>query len=475
MPYIYNVFAELCSYVIRSAREGTFFHYSCISASAKTQILKSIYHEVNGLFASEITREDSVNLLYISQLDIRRLTAGDLDEAFYRSLNAFISRCKEHSDIFSLIALIQVLDESLENLIQDKISEYQSDNFSIVLNTNREITGIGLLPRCSCCWERRHRLYYSNTHLDNYLFHLLLLENSVLEDLVDVHYYLKDDFFPSFSENGELRIAATPLRLEQRYTTEYYEEDNVQYFRITYGNQDFDPDNELIWQKIIRASENSSDIILFPELQGNPQTVRYVQERLRALSPKDRASIPAMIILPSVWDRESSQNTVTVLDRNGRILCRQGKQMPFRMDVGGRGYLEGIRSSQVVHIFHYKGIGRIAILICKDFLMTGYMEKLMRSFKLSLIIVPSFSTGSYDFRQSFDLCAHDDCNVIWINSCAAMSSGKENNFINIGYVRKRIGRSDDEAQKLYEMPICDGAFHGECRHDCLYFDQIKGV
>ena len=473
MPEIYNIIAELCAFIIRLAGEDTLARYSCISASAKAQILKAISLQIKGLFTSEI-QENSISV-YISQLDIRRLKSSDLTDDFLRSLKEFISRSEEHSDFFSLLALLQVLDESLGVLVRDKISDYQTDHFSVVLNSNREETGIGLLPRCSCSWERRHRLSYSHTHLDDYLFHLLLLENRVLGDLVDIHYYLDNSFFSSFSSKGELVIAATPLRLEKRYTTEYYEENNVQYFRITYGDEDFTPDNELIWDKIQKASEKACDIIVFPELQGNPRTVGYVQDRLKSLDPKERQAMPSMIILPSVWEADSGLNTVTVLDRTGRILCRQSKQVPYRMDSGGLGCLEGITSSRVVHIFHFNGIGRIAILICRDFLMTGYMERLMRSFKLSLIIVPSFSTGSYDFRQSFDLCAHEDCNVIWINTCAAMSKGKENNFKNIGYVRKRIGRNDDDAHRLSEMPICPDAFRGECRHDCLFFDQIRGL
>lgn len=83
--------------------------------------------------------------------------------------------------------------------------------------------------------------------------------------------------------------------------------------------------------------------------------------------------------------------------------------------------------------------------------------------------------GSYDFRQSFDVCAHDDCNVIWINTCAAMAKGKEANFKSIGYVRKRIGRNDDDSQKLCEMPTCEAAFTGKCNRDCIYFETIRGV
>ena len=83
--------------------------------------------------------------------------------------------------------------------------------------------------------------------------------------------------------------------------------------------------------------------------------------------------------------------------------------------------------------------------------------------------------GQYDFRRSFDLCAHEDCNVVWINTCAALIKGKEANFQDIDYVRKRISRNEDEAQMLYKMAICEGAFKGECAHDCIYSETIQGV
>ena len=113
-------------------------------------------------------------------------------------------------------------------------------------------------------------------------------------------------------------------------------------------------------------------------------------------------------------------------------------------------------------------------LICKDFLTTKYMEQLMRCFKLTLILVPSFSTGSYDFRQTLDLCAHDDCNVVWINTCAAIEKGKEQNFEAIGAVRKRISRKDDESHTLCKMPPCDKAFTGTCNHDCMFYETLAG-
>ena len=459
MNSIYNIVSDLCSFVIKSCSEDFFVKYSCISESEKRRINMLVRSHVGGLFLSEN--------------QVAQLSEENFTEDFFAELKKLIEDLTSKNDFFAIVALVQILDESLASLLKVKIAEFQEDDFSVVLNTNRETTGIGLLPRCSCIWERKHRLSHSYNRMDNFLFNMLLMENSILGELIDKHFFIKSNLFTDFSKKKALKIAATPLRLEREFDVQPYDEDKVQYFKISYTKDSFKSDNELIWSKIITAAQNKSDIIVFPEMLGNPDMVGFITRKLKELSPEERKSIPSLIILPSFW--EKNRNTVTILDKYGELICRQSKQNPFRVEQNGTGYLEGILSSLVVNIFHFEGIGRIAILICKDFLTTKYMEQLMRCFKLTLIIVPSFSTGSYDFRQSFDLCAHDDCNVVWINTCAALEKGKESNFKNIGYVRKRISRNDDEAQRLSRMPICEGAFSGRCVHDCLYYETISGV
>ncbi len=449
---IYNIIAELCSHIINSCTEDFFVRYSCVSEDEKLRI-------------DEVVRR-KVNIPH-------RLEEKDLDEQFFTSLMELVSELKAGEDVFAIVGLIQILDDSLESMLRIKIQEFQEDDFSVVLNTNRETTGVGLLPRTSCIWERKHRLSHSYNRMDNFLFNMLLMENTILGELIDRHFFLKKDLFPEFAEKRALKIAATPLRMERNFDVVPYSKDKVQYFSISYHEEDFSAENELVWQKILTAGDNGSDIMVFPEMLGNPEMTDFVTQKLKTLAAEKKSRIPSLIILPSYWEKKG--NTVTILDRSGNIVCRQSKQNPFRADLGGKGYLEGILSSLVVNIFHFEGIGRMAILICKDFLTTKYMEQLMRCFKLTLIIVPSFSTGSYDFRQSSDLCAHDDCNVVWINTCAAFEKGKEANFENIGYVRKRISRSDDEAQKLSKMPVCSGVFSGKCMHDCIYYETIRGV
>ena len=465
MTNIYNIIAELCSHITGAFDDDSLFvSYSCISPAASEQIKCFISKKLPFLF---IDRNSDGNLC------IKQLDDSDLNDAFFHRLNAFIPELYISSDYFTMIGLLQIIDEGLCTMLKNKIKQLQEDDFSVVLNTNRESTGIGILPRCSCIWERKHRLSHTYNRLDNFLINILLLENSILGELIDKHFFLRHDFFPGFSENKGLRIAATPLRMERYFKSELFENNKIQFFRIIYNNSDHTDENELIWQKILLAAENNSDVIVFPELLGNPEMVDFISSRLRSLEKNFQKTIPPLIILPSVWN--GKLNSVTILDNKGNVLCSQSKQNPFISNVGSSNALEAIASNQVVNIIHYEGIGRIAVLICKDLLATRYVEQLMRCFKLTLLFVPSFSTGSYDFRQSFDLCAHDDCNVVWINTCAAFVNGKEKNFESIGYVRKRVGQYDDDSQTLCEMPVCSSAFSGKCQHNCIYFETIKGV
>ena len=462
MNNIYNLLADLCSHVIKNCDENFFVQYSCVSKSETVRLKEYVNKKIPELII------ESGETFTICQLD-----NSFINSEKFKLLSEVSEEFKKQNDYFSLVGFIQILDESLETLLKEKFYELEQDSFTVVLNTNRETTGIGLLPRCSCAWERKHRLSQCYNRMDNFLFNLLLMENVILEELIDKHIFLKQDFFKTFPQNRTLKIAATPLRLEGKYEEVYYERNKTSYLKVEYDEPESEQDNLLIWNKILLAQKEDSDIIVFPEVLGNFKTVSFIKEKINALSDEEKKRLPALIILPSVW--KDRKNIVTILDRNGNTIAEQYKQNPYRTEKIHQSYLEDIIPNNVINIFHYEGIGRFAVLICKDFLTTKYMERLMRCFKLTLIIVPSYSSGSYDFKQSFDLCAHDDCNVIWINSCAAVEEGRERNMENIGYIRKRIGIKDDQSQTLCNMPSCQGIYNGKCNHDCIFFEEMKGV
>ena len=217
MIQICNIIAELCSMIIHSCPDDSLFvKYSCLTVNRKNKMLRDISENIAPLFEPD------------KLPSIRQLKKADLDDRFYSLLEGYIAALQIRNDLFTMIALVQVLDEALKSFLLEQIRMYQTDNFSVALNSNRETTGIGLLPRCSCIWERSNRLSHSYNRLDNFLFHFLLIENSILGELIDKHIFLSDDFFPDFSAQRQLKIAATPLRRERHYIEEDYTKNDIQ-------------------------------------------------------------------------------------------------------------------------------------------------------------------------------------------------------------------------------------------------------
>lgn len=477
---LYNLIAELCSFITKKDSDNYLVSYSCLSEEEELRIEERI--------------EKNTPLAVSSGGAFVVIRDTDLTEEFLKNLRLFSTALVLDDDRNCIMKLLQTLDGALYLILQDEMERMSihpghmtenagptdSDDMAIpadsgldALNTNEDEMGIRLIPRCQCVWARKSRQYFSERRLDIYLKYLIVVEKRRTSDIRDRHIFLPDGFFKSFDEKKELVIATTPLTLQSDFSIHFHRHQNIQSFTLDYNRPAAAAINHLVWEKITEAGEKGAEMIVFPEMMGTETMEAAIREKLRKLPAKEQEKIPAMIILPSLFVR--GHNFTSIIDRRGNLLARQYKQNPYVMRCRHGNYMEGIEGSDEVVIFHYPGIGRFAVMICKDFLTTRYMERIMRSFKLTLIIVPAYSTGAYDFQTSFETCAHDYCNVVWINSCAALIPGKEKNFRYIGYTRRRISRYQTQEDACHEMTPCVGLFSGKCRHDCLYLDTVGKV
>ena len=192
MQNLYNIVAELCATIVNSCSEEFFVRYSCVSPAEKRRIYKEVQASVGTLF---LAKPEGV-LDGHGNESIRELAPADLTEEFFSNLQALIGRFTENDDYYAMLGLLQILDHSMVQLLNGAIAEFEQESFSIVLNTNRESVGVGILPRCSCIWERKHRLVHRYNNLESFLYNILLIENSVLGELIDEHYFLQKDLFP---------------------------------------------------------------------------------------------------------------------------------------------------------------------------------------------------------------------------------------------------------------------------------------
>ncbi len=456
---LYNIFAELCADILDSNVDNYMVRYGCITPHEKSRIKDAIEA------ATPLKRGENGRFV--------RLTEETIDTNLVRKIRKFANSIMVENDYNSIMGLLQAMDGSLANILKTEIEAFKHEDQATLLNTNREETGIGLLPRCDCVWARKSRMSYSYRRIANYLKHFMVIDSHILMDIRANHIFLPNYFFEEFDKQKDLCVAATPICATPNFKVKHFESEKFRYFAIDYKEELDEQHNELIWKKIVEAGENGAEMVVFPEMLGNLTVDSYIQEKMQALSPLERKKLPAMTILPSV--SHEGQNTCSILDRNGHELAKQYKRNPFIMNTSTGDHMEYIRGKNILNIFHYEGIGRFAVLICKDFLTTRYMERIMRGYMLTMIIVPSFSTGAYNFKTSFDLCAHDYCNVVWINSCAAMRPGKEMNFEYIGYIRKIISRYDNEEESLNKMQPCEGLHNGHCDRNCLYYGHLNEV
>ena len=69
--------------------------------------------------------------------------------------------------------------------------------------------------------------------------------------------------------------------------------------------------------------------------------------------------------MPSIW--ENRYNECVVVTGQGEIKCSQGKQNGFSYPSDNANAIEDIAADNKICLMHMNGIGRLAVLLCKDF------------------------------------------------------------------------------------------------------------
>lgn len=180
-------------------------------------------------------------------------------------------------------------------------------------------------------------------------------------------------------------------------------------------------------KKIIdEAIEESADIVLFPEMMGTEELLRFCADYI---ADHESTLLPSITILPSC-ERQIDQkwsNSLRILDKNGDCVFQYSKKHPFRFDMKTEGngckllkYFEPIddcdRQACVIHV---PGIGRIGVFICSDVFLQGFLDMLVEQMKITLLLFPTFSPGSDQLLRSLSPAFQYVCDVLLCNTCAA--------------------------------------------------------
>lgn len=397
--HFYNIMAELIRIILDQADENFFDRYSAISETRNRELETEIKDGFPELMAEGHMKEISNEMC--------------LDEDFFVKIRKYSQNPLSEKQLQLVVSLLTKLDQGLSvhlRLFQSK-EEIQG------LNANTEQTQVQLLPRRDSYWEHTSRGKNHRNDINVYLRYAYCIDLNKTGGYKIFHRFLSPSVFSDAVHRQTLRIGMSPVTFGAQLSWDTKEVNGTGYFYITdLKGKDIIQSNCLsIWE---RAVKEGVDILVFPEMMGYPGLIQAFQEKM-SVFPDPGQVYPALTILPSIWMNES--NTAIMLDELGDIILKQNKQhsFPYFQREQSQLFLEGIRPDHEIHVLHCQGIGRMVIAVCKDALITEYISLLLNIIKSTLLIIPSFSTGSYDFGEMIDGCKTADCSVCWINTCSA--------------------------------------------------------
>lgn len=454
METFWNYYAEAIRYLLNHSDEKFWQTYRSI----KLDKLRKNFFKTFGRLLDNNTN------------DIIRMSEKMFDEKLINDFGIYLSEKMRAEMLAEIVYCLSKFDHALEFVLEQWADGRKSCEERKVLNTNADVTAVQLVRRTVCSWERRSRGKQHYQRLDNYLHNLMYINLSAMEDFEIRHYAANHDFLKRAAKRGRLIFGVSPVSMKIPLEIEDRQTDDERRFGVK--------NSEEIADKLLNVLKSSKeigvDILIFPEMLGTEADLETIKVFLGEewLKVEDGMKYPDMIVFPTIWKEQ--RNTAVVLDERGKELFRQQKQHPFFMpDVSGDSK-EDIIPDRKIHLLHCEGIGRVVIMICMDFLQKRYVEMVLEQLKPTILIVPSFSTGSHDFSNMVGQCKAQDCSVFWVNTCAAIrfADNKKENFeyIAITAVHGRKGMDSDEKAKQYREEEC---MAGECRESCLFLQKIK--
>lgn len=397
---VFDFLARGISIIYDKVDSAFFENYNAMTRKENTKLNHTIQEAVPCLFhhneVIDISRELLENRSLLEQLDI------------------FLDKCMQEENYMVLIRLFSKLDHALADRIQffrlKRIAE--KDNIN-EMNCNVMTTKIQLLPRCQCVWEHKSRDSISSYSINNYLTHCYYIPCEQIKPFKVMNIFYEDVF--KRNNRKYVSIGVSPLFARATINLEYIQENSVNYFNVT-GTTCTDEIIDSCLEQLKLEALRGVDISVFPEMLGSEALIDALKTKLSLFPKDDEPPFPSLILCPTWW--HDNKNVCYVLNDRGEEILRQEKQFPFPFNEGDEQYKENILPDKTIHLIHCEGIGRIAIMICKDALNRDYLLKVLKELKATLIIVPAFSTGYHDFEEIMQLCRPYDCAAIWVNSCS---------------------------------------------------------
>ena len=219
------------------------------------------------------------------------------------------------------------------------------------------------------------------------------------------------------------------------------------------------------------ACKNDVDILIAPEMFGT--TAMYGEDEMgynhyfRQLGREfNGEGSLGLILAPSYWNK--NQNKANFYTRSGKKIGEQYKQHRYGFHGKHGPCKENLKNiPKKICLIHIPNWGRLAILICVDFLHAAYRQLIVSALQADFLLCPSFSPGNGNFEKALPAQMEFDCYAIWINCCTASRPNSRSPMPDyVGGICAPTVSSRSPIVRL--TPTCQGT----CRKGCLFVAEL---
>ncbi|UCD02221.1 MAG: carbon-nitrogen hydrolase family protein, partial [Promethearchaeota archaeon] len=150
-------------------------------------------------------------------------------------------------------------------------------------------------------------------------------------------------------------------------------------------------------QMIEKANSNGVNILIFPEMMVDLNYNEIIEEFM------NYSKIYNMYIVPGSYHNEHTKKNISLVISPDGILWKQEKHIPATMHIGSKKIEETIETSSYPRntLVCNTEFGRIAIVICRDFLDMDLRVEL-KNFEppVDIVINPAFTPVTADFKAA---------------------------------------------------------------------------
>ena len=461
LDLIFDCIARACRQIIDCTDNRFFEEFQAISSN--------YLHKIEADFKREIPS-------FFDGGHYRMPSAADLSSKshFAQEFSSALEFATRNNDFEKALYYIKSVCPAFAKYIRQLTiitSDYTSFDY---LNSNSQDTNIIVLPKVSANWQHSNMWKYFDYSINNYLTNIYIVDITGIKGNYKIkNYVLNYDLFAEEIEKGKIVISISPITCKDCINLENVEIKDIngkEFFSVN-ELQHAEEITDNIKSIFSEARKRGVNILVFPEMLGTQDQIPQIQKLNLEESNTPNINYPQITVMPTIWKDRDNYSNILIGQLNQPVAQKKTFRYPYQVEDGSI-ILEDLdlENKVTINIFHIEGIGRVIVAICKDLLMRKHLDFLIGDLKASIILVPSFSTGDYPFKMISYYGFPYDCNIVWINSCAAkhLLNKPNDSFETIGVTYNPSRSGTDNCVKEYKNSACDG----QC-DKCLFTFELN--